>query len=160
MIHPLINLALARGGYVTFPTVPIKFKGRREHDIRQQLLDDKGCTCARCTKTVDFYNTDLHHTNPNKKKFTLDQKTIGAILDGEGMVQGMKKILAETAKTILLCRTCHKAVHANPRKELAYFDPDYRPRFGAWLPRWESQVTYPAEIAPCKQKPCRWHITA
>lgn len=75
-MHPAINFALARGGYVTFPTLPVGFAA---HQSQLFGISEK------------FNNVK---------------------------------------------------------------------RFSAWLPRWESQVTYPAEIAPCKQKPCRWHITA
>ena len=102
------------------------FTGRREHELRQSLLHKRGCTCAKCRQPVDFYESDLHHTNPDKKRFTLDQRTMGAILDGMGEEKGMLKILDEFAKTILLCRPCHKEVHQQGIKE--FFDQAYWPK--------------------------------
>lgn len=76
MTHPLINVALARGGYVTFPTAPVGFSSRPKTD------------------------------KPSKPNQAAGKPA----------------------------------------------------RFAAWLPRWESVIPYPAEVAPCKEKPCRWHI--
>ena len=105
-----------------YPYSPV-FSGQRERKIREDLLHDRGCQCARCKKQVDFYQADLHHTDPRQKRFTLDQRTIGKILDGEGEQRGMIKILKEFAKTILLCRPCHVDVHKTNDPD--YFDDDY-----------------------------------
>jgi 5-methylcytosine-specific restriction endonuclease McrA len=105
-----------------------QFGGEREHFIRRNLLHDKGCQCAKCLQPVDFYESDLHHTNPNKKRFTLNQGTIKSILDGMGMEKGMKKIQEEADKCILVCRDCHKEIHSKGLKE--FFDRDYWPFMG------------------------------
>ena len=96
------------------------FSGWRERQLREDLIHKAGCTCKRCGESVDFYQWDFHHTNQKNKRFTLDQGTMKSILDGEGEVKGLAKIMREFAKTILLCRPCHKEVHKN--NESAFFD--------------------------------------
>lgn len=100
----------------------LKF-GNRAREIRKQLLEAYDCTCQRCQEKVAFGDSDLHHTNPDKKSFGLDQRTIGSIMAGMGETMGLKKIMREFEKVILLCRPCHRDVHKN--KDPDYFDPGY-----------------------------------
>lgn len=105
---------LPQKGYLTpWPS----FSGQRERQLREDLIHKAGCRCKRCGESVDFYQWDFHHTSPKEKRFTLDQETMKSILDGEGEARGLAKIMKEFAKTILLCRPCHKEVHKNNEQE-------------------------------------------
>lgn len=103
----------------------VQFGDRREREIRESLIHKAGCACKKCKKTVDLYNGELHHRDPNKKKFGLDQATIKRVLRKYGHDGGMVRILDEFKKTMLLCRDCHKEVHRDNLKP--YFDKAYWP---------------------------------
>lgn len=94
------------------------FAGSKEHRIRAGLLAVWDNQCQKCFDTVDFYNADLHHLNPPDKRFTLDQGTIYKVLNGEGPIQGTRKILTEAAKCALVCRPCHVEIHKTGKLNL------------------------------------------
>ena len=122
------DIKYALGAYETLAGIKafgVKFGQRQEREIRESLLHKAGCHCKRCKKTLDLYQSHLHHTNPNKKKFGLDQGTIKRVLRKYGQEGGMVRILEEFKKTVLLCEPCHKTVHKTG--ERAFFDKAYWP---------------------------------
>lgn len=74
--------------------------------IKKWALDYKGNKCIicgydRCSEALDF-----HHTDPNKKDFSISDNNISYNWD---------IIKKELDKCILICSNCHREIHAGIR---------------------------------------------
>jgi len=93
-------------------------------EIRNRLLHERGCQCAKCGAAPLPYNrAEMHHRNPRKKAFTLDIRTLHNLVESMPVRTAKSVVRREAAKCVLLCDCCHKEVHQtlDPR----FFDRDY-----------------------------------
>lgn len=67
---------------------------------KRELIENSKTPCAKCGETRK-YIIDLHHKNPFKKSFNINQFK----------EYGLKKVEDELKKCISLCRNCHAEFH-------------------------------------------------
>ena len=68
----------------------------------QMILEAKDKPCAICHQRFDSCCMDMHHRNPEEKKYTI----------GEFHRWGIKYLQPELDKCVALCAHCHRKLHA------------------------------------------------
>jgi len=77
----------------------------RGRDRKLELIRLKGSKCSRCGYNRNFAALELHHTEPTKKDFQLDLRSLSN--------RKWEVILKEAEKCELVCSNCHAEIH-NP----------------------------------------------
>ena len=73
--------------------------------IKQRGVEALGGKCVVCNETYEDCCFDFHHTDPDKKEFTISQSnTNGA--------RSWLTLRDEIAKCALLCANCHRLLHS------------------------------------------------
>ena len=83
-----------------------KHKRNYYQNKRETLIKYLGDKCAHCGLIHDCTNTcvfDFHHIDPTSKKFNLSSNGLDS--------NGIKTLLEEADKCILLCANCHRLEH-------------------------------------------------
>lgn len=68
-----------------------------------EVVQRMGDKCSKCGVFYPLSLYDIHHTDPSKKKFEINTRTVVNKSWGE--------IWKEAAKCILLCANCHRLEH-------------------------------------------------
>ncbi len=81
----------------------IKAVQKRRKKVRLMAIAHKGGKCARCGYNKCAEALDFHHTDPEKKDFSISSK---------GYTRSWKRVQEELDKCIMICANCHREVHA------------------------------------------------
>ena len=73
----------------------------RRRRVKQILIDQFGGKCYICGYNKYNGALDFHHISPDKKLFNLSLR---------GLTKGIKTIIEEAKKCVLLCSNCHREV--------------------------------------------------
>lgn len=91
---------------------------RRRLAIKERAVAFLGGRCRICGYDKCPAAFDFHHTDPRTKDFTISNRTVWS--------EALEK---ELRKTVLLCATCHREVHAGWHP--AYLEDDEVERSGS-----------------------------
>lgn len=70
--------------------------------LKQKAVDYKGGKCERCNYNKCIAALEFHHTDPEKKDFSISSG---------GHTRAWDKVKEELDKCILVCSNCHKEIH-------------------------------------------------
>ena len=76
---------------------------KRRRKIKALSIEYKGGKCRVCGYNKYEGALDLHHLNPENKKFGIADK---------GYTRSWEKVKAELDKCILVCANCHREIEA------------------------------------------------
>lgn len=79
----------------------------RFNDLKKKIIELKSKGCSWCNEKESCC-LDFHHTNPSTKEFSI---SVAVTLQNKGI----KTILKEIDKCIIICSNCHRKLH---RKEI------------------------------------------
>ena len=122
---------------------------------KHRIVEALGGCCSICEYDTYHGALELHHLDPNKKKFGLSSVRANP--------KSWKRIVNELRKCVLVCSNCHKEIEAGliEIEVKQYFNEDYstldyfkRERVGQYKPK--QCITCDDEFEPSqpKQKKC------
>lgn len=79
-----------------------KYVKKRRKVLKERLVGLKGGKCTVCGYNKCFAALDFHHVDPTQKLFCLSTDMLAR--------KPWDVILAEAAKTVILCKNCHTEV--------------------------------------------------
>lgn len=83
----------------------IKYSKTRATKYLKKINEIKSKGCYFCPEK-DLRCLDFHHTNPQNKSFSISK-----IIGKDYVKKGLKTILDEIDKCIVVCSNCHRKIH-------------------------------------------------
>ena len=81
----------------------IKAVAKRRRTLKAKAIEYKGGKCQICGYNKYHGSLDLHHLNPDQKKFEIGYR---------GYTRSWEKVKAELDKCVLVCANCHRELEA------------------------------------------------
>lgn len=86
-----------------------KAVSKRRKKLKELVIEYKGGKCQLCGYDRCPNALDLHHTDKEKKDFSLSK---------DGLTRSWARTKKEADKCILVCANCHRELHAGLIEEL------------------------------------------